>query len=290
MSEYRIDVSEVKQHQENLALEQYENLVDSCALQPVSFLKKNYEFKKLRERKHEPNITTFLSVTWLKICMLCGIKQNQNGEVWQDITNLVFSYYSDLTIEEIFKAFELERFGEYPERSEHYQFFNSEYVSAVLKKYKVWKQNTKIQHNISRSESVASLPEISESQKNEIIVNGIIRVFNDYKETKIVSEPCNHIFDELLSRGIIKGSTNEKLKAYYDEKVEQAKKELEKELSTDLHTKNYIQRQSLKREIENLIKGNENGKVIARTKKNVLGEFFEKLISENTQIETLLSK
>ena len=287
MSDYNVDLSELNQHREELALKQYDALVTECSIAPVSFLKKNYDFKKIRDRRTEPNITTFLSVTWLKICMLCGIKQNQSSEVWQDITNLVFSYYSDLTVEEIFKAFELERFGEYPERTEHYQFFNSEYVSAVLKKYKVWKQTTKIQHNITKSESVAELPDITTSQKEEILINGIIRVFNEYKQSKILPEPNTHIFDELLSRGLILGANNPKLEKYYADKMEEAKLELKKELEADKSTAGFIQRKTIAREIEQILQGRSN-RIIVKTKKIVLKDYFDKLINEGIEIENKL--
>ena len=289
MSDYNIDISELNNHKEELALKQYDKLVSECSLAPVSFLKKNYEFKKIRDRRTEPNITTFLGVTWLKICMLCGIKQNQSSEVWQDITNLIFSYYSDLTVEEIFKAFELERFGEYPERTEHYQFFNSEYVSAVLKKYKVWKNNTKIQHNITKPENIASLPSISDSHKEEILINGIIRVFNEYKTTKILPEPNTHIFDELISRGLILGANTPKLEKYYAEKMEQAKFELKLELESQKSSVGFIERKNISREIESIINGNSN-KIIVKTKKIVLKEYFDKLIEQEVQIENKLKK
>lgn len=288
MSDYNVDLSELNQHREELALKQYDALVTECSISPVSFLKKNYEFKKIRDRRTEPNITTFLSVTWLKICMLCGIKQNQSSEVWQDITNLVFSYYSDLTVEEIFKAFELERFGEYPERTEHYQFFNSEYVSAVLKKYKVWKQTTKIQHNITKSENVAELPDITTSQKEEILINGIIRVFNEYKLTKILPEPNTHIFDELLSRGLILGANTPKLEKYYAEKMEEAKIYIQERLELERTTSNFIERKSIDREIKEILEGKNSNKIIVKTKKIVLKEYFDKLIEQGIEIEVKL--
>lgn len=287
MSDYNVDISELNNHKEQLALKQYDNLVLECSLAPVSFLKKNYEFKKIRDRRTEPNITTFLGITWLKICMLCGIKQNQSSEVWQDITNLIFSYYSDLTVEEIFKAFELERFGEYPERTEHYQFFNSEYVSAVLKKYKVWKNNTKIQHNITKPENVALLPSISDSQKEEILIKGIVRVFSEYKQTKTLPEPNTHIFDELLNRGLILGANTPKLEKYYADKMEEAKQELKKELEADKSTANFIQRKTIAREIEQILQGGSN-KIIVKTKKIVLKEYFDKLIEQGIEIEVKL--
>ena len=289
MSDYNVDISELNNHKEQLALKQYDDLVSECSLTPVSFLKKNYEFKKIRDRRTEPNITTFLGVTWLKICMLCGIKQNQSSEVWQDITNLIFSYYSDLTVEEIFKAFELERFGEYPERTEHYQFFNSEYVSAVLKKYKVWKNNTKIQHNITKPENIALLPSISDSQKEEILIKGIVRVFSEYKQTKILPEPNTHIFDELLSRGLILGANTPKLEKYYADKMEEAKLELKKELEADKATANFIQRKTIAREIEQILQGGSN-RIIVKTKKIVLKEYFDKLIEQGIEIEDKLKK
>lgn len=289
MSDYMVDIQELNKRREELALESYNEMQTfMTSLNSVSFLKKNYELKKIYERKTEPNIITFLSVTWLKICMLSGLKENQNHEVWQDITNLIFNFHSDLTLEEIWKAFELERFREYSEKTEHYQFFNSEYVSAVLKKYRVWKQNTKIQHNITKPLTENLLPEKTDSEKTEILNNGIIRVFNRFKEINSIDEPCSHLYDEVVRRGFITGAVGPKSTAYYDKKKDEAKSLLEKEMKEELSKSNKTQRRQIQESLEQLQNNNYNSKLINRTKKLVLEDYFKKLISENIDLEKLL--
>lgn len=289
MSEYIIDKLEIKQNEENFALEKYEEIVSSCSLQQVEFLRKNYSFVKLRDRKTEPHISTLLSITWMKIGMLCGLKENPNNEVWQDITNLIFNYNSDLTIEEIWKAFELERYKEYPEKSEHYQFFNSEYVASVLKKYRIWKQNTKMQYNISPISSQNQLPEISESQKKEKMDQALIRKFKEFVKTNKIEEPFVYIFDELLERDILKKPTinTPKLHEYYNKKLEEAKIEVKEELENNLNPEKTV-RIEIKEKLKEIEQGNTDLAQI-RAKRIVLKEFFLKHIKLKTDFEKFIS-
>lgn len=291
MSEYLVNIEELNRQRQEIALQDYEKMQTFLfSLNSVSFLKKNYEFKKLSQRKTEPNITTLLSVTWLKICMLSGLKENQTQEIWQDITNLIFNYHSDLTLEEIWKAFELERFCEYPEKTNHFQFFNSEYVASILKKYRIWKQNTKIQHNISPPATQNNLPEITESKKTEILHNGILRVFNEFKETNNISEPCSHLFDELLLKGVIRPANDEKTIKYYESKQKEASEIVLKEIEEETKTATSITRKKLLETLENIKSNNNNARVIAKTKKIVLQEYFKMFIEKNKDIKDILKK
>jgi hypothetical protein len=223
-----------------------------------------------------------------KISALAGINNEIDMATKSDLLRFIKTRCTDITLEEIYKAFELERYNEYPEKSKHFQLFGTEYFSEVIKKYRVWKTQLKIQKNITRENNTPLLSSISDSQKKEILVNGIIRVFSEYKQTKILPEPNAHIFDELLSRGIILGANSPKLEKYYADKMEEAKQELKKELEADKATAGYIQRKNIAREIDQILQGGSN-KIIVKTKKIVLKECFDKLIEKGIAIEDKLN-
>lgn len=55
-----------------------------------------------------------------------------------------------LTPEEIVSALKMDRFGYFEEKSQHYQFYGTEYVAEILKKYCKWKHKKAMEHNLSR--------------------------------------------------------------------------------------------------------------------------------------------
>ena len=263
------------------------DIVKATESTSVAFVKECYEFKKIRDRQHEPNFNNVVGLMVTKISALAGITNEIDMATKSDLLRFIKTRCGDITLEEIYKAFELERYNEYPEKSKHFQLFGTEYFSEVIKKYRVWKNELKIQKNINREENTPLLPSISDSQKEEILIKGIVRVFSEYKTTKILPEPNTHIFDELLSRGLILGANTPKLEKYYADKMEEAKQELKKELEADKSTANFIQRKTIAREIEQILQGSSN-RIIVKTKKIVLKEYFDNLIEQGIEIEVKL--
>ncbi|WP_395073849.1 hypothetical protein [Flavobacterium sp.] len=280
---YLVDKQAIQSNQTQVAGIALAEMIKTCEVMPSTFLKQNYNLKKIRSRLSEPNFSTLVGVLITNISVLGGIKEEIDFATKADLFRNIKNYCSDLTLEEIYKAFELERYGEYLTKSNHFQLFGTDYFSEVIKKYREWKRNTLTEHNIIM-EVKNQLPEISESQKTQIVTNGIIRAFNEFKENKIISEPCVHIFDELLSRGFIIGANSDKLVSYYAKKQNEAKDQLEKEILYEISNSYSSERKKLQNILEEILKGDSN-KIVIRTKKIVLQEYFSKLISEDRNID-----
>lgn len=278
-NEYKIDKLAVIEHVQQQSLLKMEEIERKCSVSQITFLKSNFANIKIRDRKTEPNIGVLFAIAWSKICGLSGIKSEQDDFVIEDITKMIFYAYSDLTIEEIYKAFELERYGIYENKTEHFQLFNSDYISTILKKYRVWKNNTKIHHNIT--EEKKSTSEISEEAKENILINGVNRVFKEYQETKTIDGPTEYLFDFLVEKGKIKTKGNETLVLYYQIKLEEAKLQLKKETET-AEIKSPAQKKQLRVDLERIILG-QSGKILIRAKKNILLEYFNKQTQLNQQ-------
>jgi len=118
-NEYKIDKLSIIENQQNLALENFNRVEEICQLAPISFLKRNFDLKKIRDRKTEPNFKFLISVLWSKVITLGGLKNEIDPFMAEDVSRMILSLYSDLTIEEIYKAFELERHGAYSEKTEY---------------------------------------------------------------------------------------------------------------------------------------------------------------------------
>lgn len=280
--DYKVDKLSLIEQQEQRAIEKAAEIEERCNQAPVAFLKSNYGFSKVRDRKAEPEIRFLIGAAMLKAAVLAGIKNLDPANKF-DITNSILSEYNDLTLEEIYKAFELERYGVYEERTEHFQLFNAQYVTDILKKYRIWKQNTKMQHNISPPQS---LPEMTDSQKEEIATNAVIRVFDEYKESGTMPEPNAYIFDILYDRNIIKPGDTPERQSYYQRKYMQAAAEIKKEVNASAAT-SHIENRAIQEELQKIIEGSSD-KVVVRSKKIILSEYFNKLIKNEQHIKDLL--
>jgi len=277
---YRVDKGEIMLQQEARASETIALIEEKCNLTPVQFLKSNLDNTKIRYRTTEPDIKMVIGLMIIKIGTLSGMKNQIDSLIAQDILKMIFSQYKELTIEEIYKAFELERYGAYEDKTEHFQLIDADYVAKILKKYKIWKQNIKMQHNITAD--TLKLEAMTESQKETIIQNGVNRFYEEYKKNKTIQDPSEYIFDHLASKGYIKyNSNNPVLLEYYQQHLKKAKEELEKENARKTSV-DKIERQRIKEDLDKIIAGY-SPKIILRAKKNILAEFFEKQILENKE-------
>lgn len=266
-NEYKIDVAELNQHKEALAVTSFDEVVrNSAASNNITFLKKNYDFQTIKERKTETNILTVLSVLWTRISILGGFKNEMAFEITQDITNLIFGAYSDLTIEEIYKAFELERFGLYDEKTKHFQLFNSEYVSEILKKYKKWKHDMKIQHNISHPKNrLLELPVSTEADKKNIRFGFIQMIWEEIQEKK---EPISwSLYADLESKMNL---SKERRNSLYSLELSRYQVELQSKKTNDFQTINAYK--DLIRQIENK---NLVTVVVNRCKSKLVNEYIK---------------
>jgi hypothetical protein len=279
-NEYKVDKLAIIQEQQSLALENFNSIEEVCKSSPITFLKNVFDLKKIRERKTEPNFKFTLAVLWSKVCTLGGIKNEIDPFMVEDVNKMIFSLFTDLTIEEIYKAFELERYGAYEQKTDHFQLFSAEYVSAVLKKYKSWKSTTRMQHNISVEESKNIELTLTLEQEREIMDKAIIRSFNEYLENSEISIPCLHIFDELYKRNMFVPKPN------YEKLYSIAKFQIEKEFKDEKST-NRQERMKIQEVLDNL-ESDSNGKVLARAKMLVLKEYFDYLKLNNTHVKEFI--
>lgn len=272
-------------NEENYFIQKREEVLETISLPNKSFLQKSYDFKKISALKNEPNFV-FLIAGWVaQTSTLMQIKNPIDQFVKQDIVNMLTGYWSILSFEELIKAFELERFGAYKEKTEHYQLFDCNYISQVLKKYQAWKRENKIELNISKEKETQS---IDKDEIQKIMIEAVNNKYNEYLLENTISEPFIHVFKELVEQGRIKlsNANTPKLEIYYQSKLEQARAEILKETELEV-TSDKSKRISNKAIIQSIISGIENedakAKIEIRAKKIVLSEFFK---SEKDKLST----
>lgn len=277
---YRTDKLAIVEQQHALAVEKFNEIESTCQLAPIAFLKKNFEAVKIRDRKSEPNFKFMLAVMWSKICVLSGLKTEIDPFMAEDVNRMIFSLYSDLTLEEIYKAFELERHGAYAEKSDHYQLFNAEWVSSILKKYKIWKTTARIQYNISNSQ-IEEPKKLTPEEEEVELQKASIRLYNEFCETNEVSIPCFHVFDFLYGRKLFPANVD------YQKKYQIAKFQIERELKSQ-KSANRQERNKIEDAIKEIEEKN-NPKVLLRAKQLVLKDYFTDLKEMSMSMEEILN-
>ena len=257
------------------------------ALSTKLFLQKTYTFEKLKDLKKNPNFVFLISGWAAHTSALMQIKNPIDNFIKQDIIEMLGGYWSNLSFEELVKAFEMERFGVFENKTEHFQLFDCNYIAQILKKYQKWARSKKIELNISY-EMAMEENKINESEKFEIMSRAINEKYNYFLENGSIVDTVIHIFSELIERKIIKIPTKEtpKLSIYYDNKITEAKEELIKEFETTIEPdKN--KRKEIKSILSSILKNEDNltakSKIENRAKKLVLIDFFNKQKSLNTQ-------
>lgn len=266
---------------ENFYLQKRQSVQNDINLPVKSFLQKSYDFKKIKQIKSDQNFV-FLVTGWItQTSVLMEIKNPIDSFMKQDIINMLDGYWSNFTFEEMVKAFEMERFGQFSEQTEHFQLFNSTYIAKVFKKYQKWKSEKKIELNISNE---IQAPEKTEEEKFQLMTEAINRKYNDFKNDNEVSEPLVYIFDELVLRSLIQvpEDSNSPYWNYYIQKNIKARKLLEVQLKNQ-PTQNSSERKAIKKELDNIIHG-ESKKIDVMVKKLILIDFFTRAKNENKSV------
>lgn len=118
----------------------FEKISQTGNLTDTKFIQSTCNWQKI---KHVDSayLIQAISLILVKAYTLSGFKGVINNEVKKDILKMITSRYKNLTLEEINKAFEIDRHSAEP--IEHFQLFNSTYVAKVLENYKHWVSDVK---------------------------------------------------------------------------------------------------------------------------------------------------
>lgn len=272
-------------NEENYFIQRRDEIKEVVSLPTKSFLQSSYEFKKISVIKNEPNFVLLIAGWCVQTSALMQIKNPIDQFVKKDIFTMLTGYWSILSFEELIKAFELERFGLYKEKTEHYQLFDCNYISQILNKYQIWKRDNKIELNINPE---LSENKISEMEASEIMKEAVNKKYSEYLETSEIKEPFNHIFKELIEIGKIKMPTvtTPKIQIYYQEKLEQAREEILSELKS-FSSDDKLKRTSNKSIIDAILSNSENqdakAKIEVRSKRIVLTDYFNSEKNKGTE-------
>lgn len=184
--------------------------------------------------------------------------------------------FGHLTIPEIREAFKMYVSKGFPE-IKVFRLLDCVSVGEVLSAYTDFRAESLRSYSEKKIKLENQLPEISDSQKEEIIKSGVNRIFQEYQETKSIQENTEYVFDFLIEKGIIKNSNNPKVIEYYQAKLDEAAILVKKGIQLLIASSDELIRKKAIQELKNFSIVH-NQKVLIKAKRLVLLDFFDKQI------------
>jgi len=233
------------------------------SLSKFELAKSAYDFNKIRTIPKD-DLSYSFAFLFVRIANLLGLKEPISDINKQDIKEMILSRFGGLSLEEVDYAFKLERYGEYDERTHHYQLFNAEYVSTILNKYKKWLKSIRTEKNITNM--VEPVTNYTEEEKERLIDSGVKNCFEQYKKTGDIITGYLWVYDYFFEGGYLPEHNPEFRKAT----KEKAKLALRKEYMLSGKRKSNLEKA--------MIMVGSNGKLKNMSKKVVLMEYFNEQI------------
>lgn len=174
----------------------------------VAFAEQVPDFPQMRALEPQ-GVRMALGAIIVQHATLIGFKGLIDPVQKEDIIKLIQSRFFTLSIEEIYKALQMERYREFDTRTEHYQLINAPYICEILEKYKEWLRNTRQTHHLSNSLPSPKEEELSEEEKEAKFIANIQHFYNDFKQNGRMPLFCGYLYDGLKRRGMIADFTDE---------------------------------------------------------------------------------
>lgn len=265
-----------------------ETIVQVGELTPLAIAKTGHQYPRLRDLNREA-IAPIFGLLFTRIAALVGVKGEIDPLQKQEIWNAVFSRFSGLSFQEIYKAFQMDRSKEFGEVTNHFHFFDVSYISTVLEKYIEWRQKTQVEHHINISnEPKTTIPMITEEEKEDNIQQCLINHFLEYKETKTMPFPAAQVYKTLLKRGT--------LKPYFATLTERDKQLMRSETDKQLRHQQAIAKDNKEfTTAKNLIslfqqgEADKEGKILRVKQEVTLQFYYNWLITEGKELSEMLS-
>lgn len=264
-----------------------DKIVQVGELTPLAIAKTGHQYPLLKNLDREA-IAPIFGLLFTRIAALVGVKGEIDPLQKQEIWNAVFSRFSGLSFQEIYKSFQMDRSGEFGDVTEHFQFFDVSYVCTVLGKYRQWLQDTQRTHNINISQLPKNQNTMTEEEKEKNVLRWLNEHFEEYKETKAMPPLPVPIYEALQKRGV--------LKPYFATLTERDKQLMRSETDKQLRHQQAIAKDNKEfTTTKNLIslfqqgEADKDGKILRVKQEVTLQFYYNWLITEGKELSEMLS-
>jgi len=240
------------------------------AATPVSFVRNCHKFDKIREYQDTEKLNQLFSLFILELEQHFSPKNQIDAFMVNDIKKLLQHTAKNLSVEEIFFASKLARYGDLGDINS-FGTVNTKFVGDLIKLYKEFKRKTKVVNNITVKAEVVN--PISEKKALELLKNGLETLKKEYKENPSLETLAgrSYYYDYLVNDlKVFSPSDEDKKEAY-----RQAKKIYAAEQKNDMQKKG-APFNRIKSTVENIKRGIEKTPV-SIAKKILLNNYLKTL-------------
>jgi hypothetical protein len=248
----------------------------------------NEDYPKIRlvtDNSEQDGLINYL-ITLLNIKVSNELEKQDLQVQMLVILDFIKSKFGFLTIPEIREAFKMYAAKDFGHK-DIFRQLDTIVVSDVLNKFMTFRADNLRKYNQDKQALIQNKSmEISEQEKNQIMIDAVNKKYSEYLNTNEVEEPFNHVFKELVEIGKIKMPTTEtpKIAEYYQKKLTDAHAKILREYGLKKSV-DAIERNKNKAIINALINNTENqdakAKIEIRAKKLVLIDYFNKCKNES---------
>ena len=180
---------------------------NNIELKPVAFIKQTFNLMRLDQVKGQ-DVNVAITKCLFENAMHLNIKDLTPGIV-SDITEMILMRFKELSLDEIYYAFKLYRYGLICDDLQSYGQMNTVFCQKLLSGYKEWKSKEIKKNNISKR---ITRTELTEEEKEIQMALGVARAYDDYLKSGVVGFEW-HVYDFLNDKGLIDVCRDDKLKA-----------------------------------------------------------------------------
>lgn len=238
-----------------------------------------------------PKIRNFTSTAQLDdvvnyMVTILNIKVSNDAEIRElnkqmvMILQLLRNKFGSLTAEEVKEAFQMYVAHEFDIKV--FRLLDCVAVGEVLNAYTNYRNERLRAYNEKKTAEAQKQPDPTPEEILAMLKDGANRMYLEYKETKLVSDPSEYMFNFLYEQG--KLPLNDKLQnnKYYTAFYQKAKKVARVE-HAKIKGATQFDRDTLKVELDEILKGKSN-KIIILAKKMALEDFFKKQLTKKAEL------
>lgn len=190
------------------------------------------------------------------------------------VADLIATQFKNITIPEIQEALKMYVAKKFEIKV--FRLLDCIAIGEILNAYIDYRnEQTKVYLN-KRNIILSTPKELTPEEKEQMVIDGVNRAFDEFREIGTVEGITEYIFDFLVEKGKIKTKGSESLVKYYEQKLSEAKEQLKKE-NEKTEAKTPAEKKSLTIDLERIVSGI-SGKILIRAKRNILLEYFKKQV------------
>ena len=163
------------------------------------------------------DFSTTLTSILISAFTLSGFKGQIDNLQMQDISKMILSRFKTLSLQDIYLAFQNERYGQYGDQIDHFNLFNAVYVGKVLSRYQKWQLELRKIHK--KKVEIQEVPKPTPEEVEKMMQGALERCRKQLKETGDVIDAVAYLYDWLEKKGEITLSKEKKESLMIDARV-----------------------------------------------------------------------